>query len=235
MANYEGDNRDNTYRGTKKRDVINGGGGDDVLFGLDGNDEIDGGAGRDTINAGTGDDDADGGRGNDTLIFDHAAGASRFQGTIEFEWWSSGYSGVLASSLGKTRFAEFETIEATLGRGNDTVVFDGAGLASKGNVSIDAGDGVDLLEANFRANRGVSFVVGKDGTATTRNGVFANFEAFELKLGEGRNTVTTGRLRDTISSLLGGVDTVNGGDGYDTYQWRARGSGGMMRRSTRPA
>lgn len=87
MAIRQGNNRDNTLRGTNNRDFIDGKGGNDTLFGLGGNDEIEGdggndkvfggagndslegGAGDDILDAGTGNDDLDGEGGNDTFIF----------------------------------------------------------------------------------------------------------------------------------------------------------------------
>ena len=49
------------------RDLIDGGDGDDVIFGQDDDDTITGGAGNDRIDAGIDDDEVDGGAGDDTI------------------------------------------------------------------------------------------------------------------------------------------------------------------------
>ena len=61
--------------GTAGNDLLQGGNGDDVLFGDAGNDRLEGGNGDDTLDGGTGNNTLVGGRGDDTYIF--AAGGGQ--------------------------------------------------------------------------------------------------------------------------------------------------------------
>ena len=66
--------------GGNGKDVLAGGGGNDVVHGGNGNDELAGGAGDDTVDGGNGKDELDGGAGNDTVVGgkgkDHVVGGA---------------------------------------------------------------------------------------------------------------------------------------------------------------
>lgn len=71
----EGDGKANTLTGSKFRDIIRAGGGNDTIDGGAGYDDIDGGAGDDTIIGGKGMDLLTGGTGKDTFVFRPGDGA----------------------------------------------------------------------------------------------------------------------------------------------------------------
>lgn len=92
MAEYIGNDQDNTYIGTNGDDVISGGGGNDTLGTAsgqgneyktgNGDDDIDGGAGDDTLYGGNGDDTLTGGAGDDTLYGGNGADTFVFNFTV---------------------------------------------------------------------------------------------------------------------------------------------------------
>lgn len=67
-AVLEGNNQDNTIRGTADDDIIYGNGGDDELFGGDGDDRVFGGDGNDYLSGSFGVDFLRGNDGNDTIL-----------------------------------------------------------------------------------------------------------------------------------------------------------------------
>lgn len=66
----EGGNGDDVIYGSDGADVVNGGAGRDTIYTLDGNDRVAGGAGNDTISGGIGKDRLFGGDGNDYIFGD---------------------------------------------------------------------------------------------------------------------------------------------------------------------
>ena len=69
-----GDRFNNEINGGRGDDAIYGEQGRDILNGGDGDDEIYGGEDKDTINGGEGNDFLDGGPGNDTFVFEPGNG-----------------------------------------------------------------------------------------------------------------------------------------------------------------
>lgn len=65
---------DASLDGTAGNDLLQGGNGEDVLFGDAGNDRLEGGNGNDTLNGSVGNDTLLGGRGDDTYIFTSGGG-----------------------------------------------------------------------------------------------------------------------------------------------------------------
>ncbi|MGA8050338.1 MAG: calcium-binding protein, partial [Burkholderiales bacterium] len=155
-------------------DSVLGGDGDDVLYGdaaylpqdLHGNDNLDGGAGDDFLDAGTGDDTLDGGAGDDELH--GGAGNDRLEG-------GSG-DDVLAGDSGDDRL-----------RGGDDA------------DSLYGGDGADEL----RADSGDDRLDGGEGDDVLLGGAGDDL----LDGGEGNDLLNAGD----------GDDTLVGGEGDDLY------------------
>ncbi len=74
-ASIEGGNGDDRLYGGYGNDFISGGGGKDAIYGGRGNDRLDGGAGNDLIHGELGNDELFGGAGNDKLMGDEGADA----------------------------------------------------------------------------------------------------------------------------------------------------------------
>ncbi|MGO5000636.1 VWA domain-containing protein [Oceanisphaera sp. W20_SRM_FM3] len=77
--NIEGDERGGN-------DTIDGGAGNDIIYGQGGDDTIHGGAGNDTINAGTGADHITGGLGNDIIDL---GGGPNGDGEVDIVYWTA--------------------------------------------------------------------------------------------------------------------------------------------------
>lgn len=91
----------NTYT-----NVLSGGAGNDLIYGLGGNDSLYGGADNDTIFGGTGEDHIDGGSGNDTLTGD--AGADTIQGGDDRDMIFGGLGDVVDGGEGGN---DFDTLD----------------------------------------------------------------------------------------------------------------------------
>lgn len=218
-------------------DSIDGGDGDDLLSGGEGADTILGGIGNDTIfgsdavfgELGLANDDwIDGGAGNDLISGDE--GSDTILG-------GAGNDTIFGSS---SDFSEFETdgdsIDGGAGadsisgnEGNDTL------LGGIGNDTLDGGSGVDALRGGFGNDL---YIVDEQGEAvefldqgidTVESSVSyvlgANLENLTLT-GSGNINGTGNALanllignsgNNSFSTVGGGVDTLQGGLGDDTY------------------
>jgi uncharacterized protein YkwD len=119
---FGGDNAD-SLTGGAGADLLDGGGGNDRLNGAGGKDKLLGGAGNDRVLGGDGPDRLFGDGGNDTLD----GGAS-----IDRLWGGASDDSLIGGSGGDFLFGE---------GGNDTL------FGNTGNDSLDGGDGNDTLDA----------------------------------------------------------------------------------------
>ncbi len=135
-----------TKLGTEGDDVINGTGGDDVIYAGGGDDVIDGRGGNDTICGGAGKDLIEGGSGDDTIL----GGGSR---------------DVIKGQSGN---------DTILGNGGRDRIFGGSGddmlEADKGKDRVHGGDGSDVL----KGNGGGDTLKGDDGNDTLKGGGGSN-------------------------------------------------------------
>jgi Ca2+-binding RTX toxin-like protein len=155
------------------RDDLSGGEGDDVLYGQAGNDALYGGVGRDLVFGGTGDDSfyagstvansdtAQGGAGNDTAYLFSASG------DVEITLAGSSFASVFVNGTRYDRIREFENIVS--GSGDDRLIGDALGNLLDGNEGADTltgGGGADIFVFDWNARRGVDtvtdFEVGSD-------------------------------------------------------------------------
>jgi Ca2+-binding RTX toxin-like protein len=160
--------------GTTADDTLNGNGGNDVMSGSSGNDTLIGGAGTDTLNGGAGDDLLNAGFGVDQITGGDGSD------TLDYSWFNGGLWVNLAigelSDIGNPVAAEhFTSVENYLGgAGGDMIVgsnvanrLDGGGgndtlIGGDGNDTLNGGAGDDLLNAGF----GVDQINGGDGSDT---------------------------------------------------------------------
>jgi Ca2+-binding RTX toxin-like protein len=115
MARIEGNNNDNTLRGTNRNDEIEGRDGNDRLFGLAGNDDLEGGLGNDVLDGGKGRNDLEGGLGNDVFIFK--------KGITDIDDFGRGNDIVrIGSDLGVDNFKELMALAKQVDEGDDVLI-----------------------------------------------------------------------------------------------------------------
>lgn len=188
--------------GTAFADSLVGGTGNDTLDGADGNDTLAGGAGSDSLIGGLGNDrllgqeDSNdkliGGAGNDTL--DGGTGEDLLIESV------SGTSLLTNTSLtgnGTDVVAAIEQASLTGSAGADTIDASGLTVATA-VVTLDGGAGNDSL----RGTGGNDLIFGGDGNDTLRGGA-------------GNDTLDGGIGNDGLSGAAGN-DFLNAGDGNDT-------------------
>ena len=127
--------------GTRHRDVLKGGDGDDLILGLAGNDRIAGNAGHDRIIGGLGIDRMRGGDGDDIFVFGSIAQfGPGYDGPVGYGLYSplhgSGKRDIVADFDGGHDRLDFSAIDANADRsGNQAFKFLGAGeLDIKGSL-----------------------------------------------------------------------------------------------------
>lgn len=115
MANINGNDKNNTLRGTNSNDDIEGRGGNDKLLGLGGNDDIEGGTGNDIIDGGAGRNDLEGGLGNDVFIFT--------KGKTDIDDFGRGDDTVhIGKNLGVDNFDDLMKLAKSVDEGDDVLI-----------------------------------------------------------------------------------------------------------------
>ena len=136
----DGGTGDDSIFGNEGNDTLLGGGGADTVYGGDGNDTIDGSSGADSLFGGDGNDSIDGGTQADTIFA--GAGDDTVEGDNgrDVVYLEDGDDLFLE---GTTQTSDFARDTVFGGAGNDTI------LAEGGNDSIDGGDGDDYLQGGL--------------------------------------------------------------------------------------
>ena len=212
-------------------DVIDGGAGDDVVFGMRGDDSIAGGAGDDDIWGNSGSDSLSGGDGADHLL-----GGSG----DDFIWGGAGDDWLGGNTGDDTMFGGDgdDHMEGTAG--NDTLwdgdgddnVLGGSGddlfMAGAGSDTHDGGSGFDTIdysgaEQGLKVDLSKHWVeVGAETDAVNSiEGFIGSDFADVIKADKRDNTVDGGGGDDVIRGYTG-ADTMSGGDGHDTYRWERK-------------
>ena len=133
----DGGDGDDTLWGSRGDDTLNGGDGNDALIGFDGDDTLNGGDGNDTLIGRDGDDTLNGGDGNDTLIGE--VGDDTLNGGAGDDWLYGGSGHVVDDDTlqgGKGDDRLFG------GGGADRFVFDSE---SDTDTILDFRDGQDII------------------------------------------------------------------------------------------
>jgi Ca2+-binding RTX toxin-like protein len=203
-VNGDGDN--DTINGGSQNDMINGGLGNDVLNGDLGNDFINGNQDNDTLDGGDGNDVLNGGDGNDSInggngheTIDGGDGNDTIFGGVGQDQIDGG--------IGRDRM--------TGGANNDFYTVDDADdviieLANEGFDVVNTTLGVYTLPANVeRVNYlGLGTFVGVGNS--------------------GDNRFTGGALTDRFVDTAGGNDTISGGNGSDSMDFRGATTGVVL-------
>ena len=214
MANsLDGNDANNTLRGTDANDAISGQGGNDSLYGRDGHDTLSGGSGNDRLHGDDGDDVISGGDGADRLY--GYAGADELRGGDGADYiYADADDTVIDGGDGADRLYVVGTegvsvdlaaasIELAYGAaGNDT--FDGSDLTANTSLYGKAGD--DTLSGGSGNDRlhgddGDDVISGGDGA----DRLYGYAGADELRGGDGADYIYAD-ADDTV---------IDGGDGAD--------------------
>jgi len=223
---------DDTICGLGGDDLILGGPGDDTLLGGDGNDKLRGAAGDDTLRgeAGSdrmlpeaGNDLANGGPGSDIVDYLAADGPV----SVNLPAGTAAYSPI----GGPTWTHTLVLVEKADGSPfNDTLIGDAKRNVLRGKHGTDTilgGDGDDDLIGGLEVDEihggsGADLVKGQAGDDL----LWGDDDADKLVGGSGNDTLSGGPGDDL---LIGGlwshlgtfVNTLDGGDGFDTCRWEA--------------
>ena len=217
-------------------DTLDGGFGDDRLFGGGGADTLIGGFGNDSLYGGFGDDLLTGGDGDDFM--DGGEGADELIGSLGDDIMHGGEgSDTLISSLGADQlFGEGGNDELQAGDGND-VLDGGAGndrlVASSGDDKLFGGDGDDLLQGDAgadlmdggsgmdTADYSQGGAIGIDLTAGTVSGAAAGDQLVSIEniIASAFDDILIGDANANTFRGGGGGDTLIGQGGFDTADY----------------
>jgi Ca2+-binding RTX toxin-like protein len=231
---------DSSLRGGDGSDTIDGGGGDDVLWGdntnntpgaNDGSDTLRGGQGNDTLNGEAGDDTFVAEPGADgTDVLNGGSGVDTASFALRTQPQALSIDGVANDGEGATPSDNIQTdVENVIGgAGPDTItgsagpngIGGGAGddsvAGGDGDDAMDGGDGNDVVDGGA----GVDVVTGSGGNDT----LMGDAGGDSLAGGDGNDSLAGGDDGDTLAgdagndNLIGGSgdDTVRGGGDQDT-------------------
>ena len=232
------------------KDFIDGGAGDDVIFGQDDDDTILGGTGNDTIDGGVDDDSISGGAGDDSLLGDH--GDDFIQGNFGDDTLVGGRGSDTLEGNGDNDLIIGGAGDSIIGGGDsDTIIIDQDEVDGNGDndtaIYVDGstnGDDRDTLDlSGFVSYRNLVETVDSDGDSTSgsvevKNDegewvpvTFAEIETLILPEkepdgivdGEDFGEVMNPGYDDSNAPTDGGGDQIDGIDGDDDS---IRGNGG---------
>ena len=190
-----------TLYGGIGNDYISGGDGNDKIYGGDGDDQLYGGAGNDTIYGGNGKDTIVGGAGNDLLYGD--AGDDSILGNEGDDtiYGGAGNDEIYGGSGDDLLYGDAGNDLIEGGLGNDTIyggIGDDTIKGEEGNDYLDGGAGDDSIDGGS----GNDTILGGAGNDT-------------IKGGKGNDLIYGGAGNDEIYGDEGD-DTIYAGDGDDT-------------------
>jgi hypothetical protein len=195
-----GSNEADFILGGDMDELINGGAGNNILFGMGGNDNIQGGADNDSLCGNQGSDFLQGDAGNDSIL------GGKDNDTVvggDGDDFLRGDRGndIVAGGGGNDSIFGGQDDDISLGEDGDDYI-----LGNLGNDTINAGDGNDIAFGNEGADQ----ILGLFGDDTLDGGQ----ENDSLDGGEGNDLLLGGDGNDV---LLGGDgnDTLYGGNGND--------------------
>ncbi|WP_445632479.1 Calcium-binding protein [Nostoc sp. DSM 114161] len=225
-----GDGNDTlSISGSSGSNTLNGGAGDDTLDAASstGNNLLSGGDGNDSISTSdsgsffltTGNNTLNGGAGDDTLDANLSLGDNLLNG-------GDGNDVMFASGYGDPESSVFGNNTLNGGNGNDSIsIVFYPSLSSLATQTVDGGTGNDLLDLRFIEPGGP---VTTTYNATTNIGTIAldknlinykNIESLVITAGSIKNDVIVGTNgNDTLSTFVGGNDTIDGGAGDDLLE-----------------
>jgi Ca2+-binding RTX toxin-like protein len=239
----EGTSAGQTITGSNNAEIILGFGGDDTLNGQGGNDILLGGSGADTLNGGEGNDTLNGGTGSDTATYADNFDNSSFGSSTGTTAWDPDWveqNDDNDADSGQIRIDD-DVANVLRFHGGTGATYNGAQItrtmdlsgATSATISYSSNaDGLDpgeTVTVQFAAD-GETFVTlqtisGETGDAPQSFTVTGPFEAdaairFVTTAISATNegvSINNLAISFTKPGLNGGVDTLNGGNGDDTY------------------
>ena len=190
-----GGKKNDTIHGNAGNDLLVSGAGNDKLYGDSGKNTIKGGAGNDSIYAGKGNDQIWGGAGNDFIDLTKG-GKNKVYGEAGNDTIKFGYSDNYIDGGDGNDYINPSAGSNTIkgGAGNDTII---TGIGGSNN--IDGGAGNDFIDGT---HAGSSTMSGGTGNDT----IYGNLYDDIINGGDGNDLLSGG----------GGVNILNGGAGNDT-------------------
>jgi len=221
MADFTGDDGNNTITGTEVADTILGLGGDDVLAGLGGDDLLDGGAGFDIVDYGLaaaalvvdiGAGSASGGAGNDTLVGIEGVIGSEFADTLTGDDNNNFFRGRLGDDVIDGRGG---TDRAAYDQANGAVVVSLLAGTASGADGSDTLLNIENLRGSafgdtLTGNDGANDIQARDGNDTVHGG-----GGNDNLLGEVGDDTLYGDAGDDYLDGWVGTDSLSGGAGQD--------------------
>ncbi|HEX8194179.1 MAG TPA: Ig-like domain-containing protein [Allosphingosinicella sp.] len=207
------------FKGTKHAETLNGGAGDDFIFGDNGNDilngnagndTIDGGNGSDTLRGGAGNDELDGGNGQDTAVYAGRRSdyhlTQRADGSVIVRDLRQGAADGTDRlvSIERVQFADgtFKTVDLISTNAAPIAVNDALTLAEDAgatnvasillaNDSDADGDALAITAVQAVSDKGAKVAIGPNGTVTYDAGqIFADLDAGETATDTFTYTIT---------------------------------------------
>ena len=207
----DGTDGSETIDGSNSAEEIVGRGGNDTINAGGGDDLVEGGYGDDVINGGSGNDILIGGLGNDSLNGGENADTYQVTGNQAGGWQS---------------FNGFDTYSDTGTSGVDTLKALGTGDVDIGLKKFDASSGIEVIDASGAT--GTVRLLG-DYTNDTLDFRKTTLTGSNIVIdgGSGDDTLYGNALANTLVGSLGN-DTLDGGEGADTYRVTGNQAGGWQ-------
>ena len=214
----------------EKNDVMDGGAGNDKMFGMSGHDTVAGGAGDDKLWGNSGNDVLKGGDGNDVMsggsgedVLEGGAGDDVMSGNSGNDVMLGGDGNdAMSGNTGDDKMAGGEGNDSLDGgTGNDTFVSDA------GNDSYKGGAGFDTLDYSG-SGKGIELDLSKHTAVGAGNDQVWGVERVvgsshdDVMKGDKDVNALVGGAGDDVLRGLGGADVLTGGEGRDTFQWLAK-------------
>ena len=189
-------------------DILNGGDGDDALFGGQADDTLNGGAGDDRLDGGIGRDILNGGAGIDTAVYENAVSAVHANLTA---------SGVIGEATGDT----YRDVENLIGSAfDDTLIGDFQDNVLSGGAGADlllGGLGTDTAAYRLSPEGVIVNLASSRGFGGDAEGDILS--AIENLIGSTHDDLLVGGYGDDTLRGGFGADALNGGVGFDTADY----------------
>ncbi|MDF2621199.1 MAG: Hemolysin-type calcium-binding region [Xanthobacteraceae bacterium] len=218
---------DDTLDGGSGDDRLFGGGGDDNLIGGFGHDQLYGGQGDDLLTSGDGNDLLDGGEGNDQLIA--SMGDDTLRGGGGNDWLNASLGNdLLYGGDGDDDLNAGDGNDQLFGEAGNDVLLGGSGndimSGGAGDDRLDGGTGADQLEGGDgfdTADYSAGGAVGVDLLANVASGAAAGdtFGSIEGLIGSVADDILAGDNANNSFQGGGGADLIVGQGGFDTSDY----------------